>query len=104
MKSGVVYAWGQNDQGSLALEHDNPRVTKPEPMYRMFSKESQVKKLQIKESGGVGTNKGTKTVVAFVELADPLSDKEKTGGFEYPLGEQPQGERLSEEDERDIFQ
>jgi len=103
-KSGVVYAWGENKEGSLALEHDNPKVTKPEPMYRMFSKESQVKKLQIKESGGMGNKQGTKTVVAFVELADPLTDKEKIGGFEYPLGEQPHGERLSEDEERDIFQ
>merc|ERR1712008_177719 len=51
---------------------------------------------------------GTKTVVAFVELADPLADKEKIGGFEHPLGEQPQGETigggLSDRDEKDIFE
>eukprot|EP00421_Protoceratium_reticulatum_P000679 CAMPEP_0168364014 /NCGR_PEP_ID=MMETSP0228-20121227/3989_1 /TAXON_ID=133427 /ORGANISM="Protoceratium reticulatum, Strain CCCM 535 (=CCMP 1889)" /LENGTH=570 /DNA_ID=CAMNT_0008376761 /DNA_START=1 /DNA_END=1710 /DNA_ORIENTATION=+ len=107
-KSGTVYAWGDNKEGSLALEHDNPRVMKPEPMMRMNSKESPVKKLQLKESGGAGGGKGTKTVVAFVELAEPLTAKDMIGGFDAPLGE-PQakggGEQvLSEGVERDIFE
>lgn len=86
-RNGVVYAWGENKEGSLALEHDNPRVTKPEIMMRM--KETFVKKLQIKECGGSGRGKGTKTVIAFVELADPLTAKDQIGGFEHPLGETP---------------
>jgi len=106
-KGGVVYAWGQNQDGSLALEHDNPRVMKPEPMMRMSSKESPVKKLQVKESGGTGGGKGNKTVVAFVELAEPLSAKEQIGGFETALGEPPARsveQLLSDNVERDIFE
>jgi len=106
-KGGVVYAWGENKEGSLALEHDSPRVIKPEPMMRMNSKESPVKKLQIKESGGTGGGKGTKTIVAFVELAEPLPAKEEIGGFEGPLGEAPARNTekvLNEETERGIFE
>mmetsp|Transcript_21546 Transcript_21546/g.64727 ORF Transcript_21546/g.64727 Transcript_21546/m.64727 type:complete len:579 (+) Transcript_21546:113-1849(+) len=105
-KGGIVYAWGENKEGSLALGHDNPRVMKPEPMM-MNIKDLPVKKLQIKESGGSGGGKGTKTVVAFVELADPLSAEEEIGGFERPLGEQNQrsnNKTLSEDVEKGIFE
>eukprot|EP00448_Togula_jolla_P013589 CAMPEP_0170587020 /NCGR_PEP_ID=MMETSP0224-20130122/10057_1 /TAXON_ID=285029 /ORGANISM="Togula jolla, Strain CCCM 725" /LENGTH=579 /DNA_ID=CAMNT_0010910609 /DNA_START=8 /DNA_END=1747 /DNA_ORIENTATION=+ len=82
---GAVYAWGENKDGSLALEHDKPRVLKPEPMMRM--KDTLVKKLQVKECGGASGSKGGKTVIAFVELADPLPPKDQIGGYEAPLGE-----------------
>lgn len=83
---GWVYAWGDNKDGVLALEHDNPRVMKPEPMMRM--KDTHVKHLEIKEGGGAaGGQKSGKTIIAYVELADPISKGEQIGGFEHPLGE-----------------
>lgn len=82
---GWVYAWGDNKDGVLALEHDNPRVMKPEPMMRM--KDTHVKHLEIKEGGGAAAGqKSGKTIIAYVELADP-SKKEQIGGFDRPLGE-----------------
>jgi len=81
-----VYAWGDNRDGVLALEHDNPRVMKPEPMMRM--KDTHVKHLEMKEGGGaVQGQKSGKTIIAYVELADPISKGEQIGGFEHPLGE-----------------
>jgi len=83
---GWVYAWGDNAEGVLALEHDNPRVLKPEPMMRM--KDTKVKHLEIKEGGGtMAGKKSAKTIIAYVELADPISKGELIGGFEHPLGE-----------------
>mmetsp|Transcript_110900 Transcript_110900/g.236885 ORF Transcript_110900/g.236885 Transcript_110900/m.236885 type:complete len:591 (-) Transcript_110900:497-2269(-) len=104
-KQGVVYAWGDNKEGSLALEHDNPRVMKPEPMMRM--KETPVRRLEIREAGGSGGVKGGKTVIAYVEMAEPLSAKDQVGGFERPLGEPRNGRGenvLSEGVEKDIFE
>lgn len=102
---GIVYAWGDNKEGALALEHDNPRVMKPEPMMRM--KETPVKKLQIKECGGASGGKGGKMVIAFVELAEPLAAKDQIGGFDYNLGEQKDHKpehSLVEAVEKDIFE
>jgi len=83
---GWVYAWGDNKDGVLALEHDNPRVMKPEPMMRM--KDTHVKHLEIKEGGGaVAGGKSGKTIIAYVELADPIQKGEQIGGFDAPLGE-----------------
>jgi len=81
---GWVYAWGDNKDGALALEHDNPRVMKPEPMMRM--KDTHVKHLEIKEGGGA-SGKAGKTIIAYVELAEPFSKGDMIGGFETPLGE-----------------
>eukprot|EP00929_Paragymnodinium_shiwhaense_P113018 TRINITY_DN81283_c0_g1_i1.p1 TRINITY_DN81283_c0_g1~~TRINITY_DN81283_c0_g1_i1.p1 ORF type:complete len:598 (-),score=145.48 TRINITY_DN81283_c0_g1_i1:66-1859(-) len=86
---GFVYAWGENKDGCLALEHDNPRVMKPEPMMR--TKETAVKRLAIKECGGSGASRG-KTVIAFVELAEPLKAEEHIGGFKASLGSLPAAE------------
>eukprot|EP00440_Ansanella_granifera_P010714 gb/GFBE01011625.1/.p1 GENE.gb/GFBE01011625.1/~~gb/GFBE01011625.1/.p1 ORF type:complete len:593 (+),score=156.52 gb/GFBE01011625.1/:1-1779(+) len=97
---GVVYAWGDNKDGCLALEHDKAMVEKPEPMMRM--KETQVKKLVVKDCGGL-SGRG-KTVIAFVELAEPLADKDQIGGFEKPLGgteTAPEKAALSEDAEKD---
>jgi hypothetical protein len=81
---GTVYAWGDNKEGCLALEHENPRVSKPEPMMR--TKDTIVKRLAVRECGGsAGQNKG-KTVIAFVELADELKPEEMIGGYKAPLG------------------
>mmetsp|Transcript_14354 Transcript_14354/g.25599 ORF Transcript_14354/g.25599 Transcript_14354/m.25599 type:complete len:574 (-) Transcript_14354:164-1885(-) len=82
---GWVYAWGDNKEGILALEHDNPRVTKPEPMMRM--KDTHVKHLEIKEGGGSAGGKSGKTIIAYVELADPIGKGEQIGGFDTDLGE-----------------
>jgi hypothetical protein len=104
--SGLVYAWGENIDGSLALEHDSKKVMKPEPMLTM--KDTPVKKLQIKECGGSGGSKGGKTIIAFVELADELKEEERPGGFERPLGEAPKtnDEQAMENNsnEREIFE
>eukprot|EP00931_Biecheleriopsis_adriatica_P036418 TRINITY_DN20982_c0_g1_i1.p1 TRINITY_DN20982_c0_g1~~TRINITY_DN20982_c0_g1_i1.p1 ORF type:complete len:614 (+),score=142.70 TRINITY_DN20982_c0_g1_i1:73-1914(+) len=99
---GTVYAWGDNKDGCLALEHDKSSVDSPEPMMKM--KESVVKKLAVKDCGG-GTGRG-KTLIAFVEMAEPLSDKDKIGGFEKPLGASETTERaaLPDEMEKDIFE
>mmetsp|Transcript_68851 Transcript_68851/g.180439 ORF Transcript_68851/g.180439 Transcript_68851/m.180439 type:complete len:573 (-) Transcript_68851:184-1902(-) len=103
---GWVYAWGDNAEGALGFDHDNLRVTKPEPMVRM--KDTPVKKLAIKECGGVGGGKQGKTVIAFVEYAEPLTAKDQIGGFERPLGEVAAGAStdlaMNENDEKDIFE
>merc|ERR1719401_2260341 len=68
---------------------------------------SGVKRLEIREAGGTGGVKGGKTVIAFVEMAEPLSAKDQIGGFDRPLGEPRQGKSeqvLSEGVERDIFE
>lgn len=101
---GVVYAWGDNKNGTLALEHDNPRVLKPEPMMRM--KETPVMKLAVKECGGSSSTRG-KTVIAFVDMADALEAKDLIGGFDRPLGEMKEITReqvLSDKVEKDIFE
>lgn len=104
--SGLVYAWGENVDGSLALEHDSKKVMKPEPMLTM--KDTPVKKLQVKECGGSGGGKGGKTIIAFVELADELREDERPGGFERPLGAEPKRDddqaMESNSTERDIFE
>ncbi|CAJ1354383.1 unnamed protein product [Effrenium voratum] len=98
---GKVYAWGDNTDGCLALEHDKAVVDKPEPMMRM--KETEVKKLVVRDCGGAG-GKG-KTVIAFVELADPLSQKDTIGGFDRPLGgSETDAVVLSDDMEKDIFE
>jgi len=104
---GWVYAWGDNKDGVLALEHDNPRVMKPEPMMRM--KDTKVKHLEIKDGGGSTTGqKSGKTIIAYVELADPISKGELIGGFEHPLGELkgPAGTEITATDkyEKEIFE
>ena len=100
---GRVYAWGDNTDGSLALEHDKAVVDKPEPMMRMQG--TEVQKLVVRDCGGSG-GKG-KTVIAFVELAEPLPPKDTIGGFERPLGGAEAGPEklvLSDDMERDIFE
>lgn len=106
---GWVYAWGDNKDGILALEHDNPRVMKPEPMMRM--KDTQVKHLEIKEGGATAGQKAGKTIIAYVDLADPISKGEEIGGFAESLGDmKPQGaaggQELSITDkfEKEIFE
>lgn len=99
---GNVYAWGDNTDGCLALGHDKAVVDKPEPMMRMQG--TTVKKLVVRDCGG-SAGKG-KTVIAFVELADPLPQKDSIGGFERPLGEtdRPLDLVLSDDMEKDIFE
>ena len=102
---GIVYAWGDNTDGSLALGHDKAVVDKPEPMMRMQG--TAVKKLVARDCGGSG-GKG-KTVIAFVELADPLPQKDSIGGFDRPLGGHGRHEDkdkvvLSDDMEKDIFE
>ncbi|CAE7254185.1 Rcbtb1, partial [Symbiodinium natans] len=101
---GRVYAWGDNTDGCLALEHDKAVVDKPEPMMRMQG--TEVQKLVVRDCGGSG-GKG-KTVIAFVELAEPLPPKDTIGGFEQPLGlgadAGPEKVVLSDVMERDIFE
>jgi len=100
---GRVYAWGDNTDGCLALEHDKAVVDKPEPMMRMQG--TEVQKLVVRDCGGSG-GKG-KTVIAFVELAEPLPPKDTIGGFEQPLGGAEAGQEkvvLSDVMERDIFE
>merc|ERR1719401_1176042 len=68
---------------------------------------SGVKRLEVREAGGTGGVKGGKTVIAFVEMAEPLTAKDQIGGFERPLGEPRQGRTeqvLSEGVEKDIFE
>merc|ERR1719356_1614931 len=103
---GMIYAWGLNKEGCLALEHDNPRVLKPEPMIR--PKDTIVKKLAVKDCGGAGPHPG-KTVIAFVELADPLKPEDQIGGYPHSLGspEQPDQKTdmvLNDVVEKDIFE
>eukprot|EP00747_Dinoflagellata_sp_TGD_P211769 gnl/TRDRNA2_/TRDRNA2_84958_c0_seq1.p1 gnl/TRDRNA2_/TRDRNA2_84958_c0~~gnl/TRDRNA2_/TRDRNA2_84958_c0_seq1.p1 ORF type:complete len:344 (-),score=77.68 gnl/TRDRNA2_/TRDRNA2_84958_c0_seq1:4-1035(-) len=104
---GVVYAWGDNKEGALALEHDNPRVMKPEPMMRIKDDGGAVKKLEVKDCGSASGGKGGKTIIAYVELADEFAAKDKIGGFEHPLGE-PKGPKNTEAHleavEKDIFE
>lgn len=99
---GNVYAWGDNTDGCLALGHDKAVVDKPEPMMRMQG--TTVKKLVVRDCGG-SAGKG-KTVIAFVELADPLPQKDSIGGFDRPLGEtdRPLDLVLSDDMEKDIFE
>eukprot|EP00928_Gymnodinium_smaydae_P065041 TRINITY_DN48242_c0_g1_i1.p1 TRINITY_DN48242_c0_g1~~TRINITY_DN48242_c0_g1_i1.p1 ORF type:complete len:612 (+),score=119.37 TRINITY_DN48242_c0_g1_i1:69-1838(+) len=102
---GTVYAWGDNKDGCLALEHTNPRVQKPEPMMRV--KDTHVRRLAVKECGGSGN--GRKTVIAFVELAEPLAPEDTIGGYKAPLGAPEQGANIAEQSlpegvERDIFE
>ena len=99
---GNVYAWGDNTDGCLALGHDKTVVDKPEPMMRMQG--TTVKKLVVRDCGG-SAGKG-KTVIAFVELADPLPQKDSIGGFDRPLGEtdRPLDLVLSDDMEKDIFE
>ena len=99
---GIVYAWGDNTDGSLALGHDKAVVDKPEPMRRMQG--TTVKKLVARDCGGSG-GKG-KTVIAFVELADPLPQKDTIGGFDRPLGGGRHEDKvvLSDDMEKDIFE
>jgi hypothetical protein len=102
---GTVYAWGDNKEGILALEHDNQRVMKPEPMMRM--KDTHVKRLEIKDGGAAAGGKSGKTIVAYVELADPIPKGEEIGGFEAPLGEiKTNGQEVSVADkfEKEIFE
>jgi hypothetical protein len=105
---GWVYAWGDNKEGALALEHDNPRVMKPEPMMRM--KDTQVKHLEIKEGGGTAGQKAGKAIIAYVDLADPISKGEEIGGFAESLGEmKPQGAAgtevsITDKFEKEIFE
>lgn len=105
---GVVYAWGENKDGCLALEHETPIVLKPEPMMGM--RDTSVKKIAIKQCGGSDGDKATKVIVAFVELADPLSSKDQIGGIDQPLGlvnpEQRRDETkaITDETEKDIFE
>jgi len=103
---GIVYAWGENKEGSCALEHETPKVMKPEPMERM--KETTVKKLQTKECGSGVIGKGGKTIIAFVEMADELAPQDRIGGYERNLGD-PSNDKivddvLSEGAEKDIFE
>jgi len=81
---GQVYAWGENKEGALALEHDNGKVLKPEPMTRM--RDTNVKKLLIKDCGSSSGVKAGKTIIALVEMADPIAAKDQIGGFDGPLG------------------
>lgn len=89
---GIVYAWGDNTDGSLALGHDKAVVDKPEPMMRMQG--TSVKKLVVRDCGG--SSKG-KTVIAFVELAEPLPAKDTIGGYDRPLGEQEKPVNMSDD-------
>jgi len=99
---GNVWAWGENKDGALALAHENT-VNKPEPMMSM--KETVVKKLEVKESAGA---KAGKVIIAYVELADPLSPQEQIGGFSGPLGASPLSDStqdaLASVPEREIFE
>lgn len=106
--SGQVYAWGDNKEGCLALEHENPRVQKPEPMMR--TKDTHVKQLAVKECGGSSGSRG-KTVIAFVEMAEPLRPEEQIGGYKAPLGSalgetaDPRSDQMQVEVvEKDIFE
>merc|ERR1719460_217795 len=53
----------------------------------MRMRDTPVKHLEIKECGGGQGGKGGKTIIAYVELADPIPKGEEIGGFERPLGE-----------------
>eukprot|EP00403_Amphidinium_massartii_P034638 CAMPEP_0178443782 /NCGR_PEP_ID=MMETSP0689_2-20121128/39101_1 /TAXON_ID=160604 /ORGANISM="Amphidinium massartii, Strain CS-259" /LENGTH=578 /DNA_ID=CAMNT_0020067857 /DNA_START=46 /DNA_END=1782 /DNA_ORIENTATION=+ len=104
---GDVFAWGDNKEGCLALEHDNMRVMKPEPMMKIKDEEAQVKRLELKECGVGG--KGGKTIIAFVGYADKLKPEEEIGGFAKALGdtilsEGQDKQNLNEGTEKDIFE
>lgn len=85
-ENGTVYAWGDNKDGILALEHVNPRVQKPEPMLKI-KQDGPVKKLELKDTGSAGGKAG-KVIIAYVELAEELKDEEKIGGFASNLGQE----------------
>jgi len=109
---GVVYAWGDNAEGALGLEHDQNKVNKPEPMMRL--KDSTVKRLMIKEVGG--HHKSGKTVIGMVGMADDLQFKDKPGGFDRELKTPPPKKQndkknatatesaTSPEEEKEIFE
>eukprot|EP00446_Apocalathium_sp_SHHI-4_P057412 CAMPEP_0177299616 /NCGR_PEP_ID=MMETSP0368-20130122/4123_1 /TAXON_ID=447022 ORGANISM="Scrippsiella hangoei-like, Strain SHHI-4" /NCGR_SAMPLE_ID=MMETSP0368 /ASSEMBLY_ACC=CAM_ASM_000363 /LENGTH=578 /DNA_ID=CAMNT_0018757965 /DNA_START=52 /DNA_END=1789 /DNA_ORIENTATION=- len=103
---GVVYAWGENKEGTLGLEHDSPKVPRPEPMMRMREQGTHVKKLLVKDCGTTN-GKTSKVVIACVEMAEPRSFKDLPGGFARPLGElsaEAREKALSKEQEREIFE
>eukprot|EP00927_Polykrikos_kofoidii_P015807 TRINITY_DN17079_c0_g1_i4.p1 TRINITY_DN17079_c0_g1~~TRINITY_DN17079_c0_g1_i4.p1 ORF type:complete len:623 (-),score=107.25 TRINITY_DN17079_c0_g1_i4:14-1780(-) len=104
--TGQVYAWGENKEQNLALEHTTPSVMRPEPMMRLNG--THVKKLALKECGGSASH--GKTVIAFVDLADPIPPEEAIGGYKQELAASAPPQHLlsdpffSEAEERDIFE
>mmetsp|Transcript_110256 Transcript_110256/g.299083 ORF Transcript_110256/g.299083 Transcript_110256/m.299083 type:complete len:607 (+) Transcript_110256:2-1822(+) len=91
---GTVYAWGENDKGMLALEHE-VKALKPEPMHRMINEKYPVRRLEVKECQGVSGGKAGKTIIAFVEMAEPLTAKDYPGGFAFSLDEPGHGAKGS---------
>merc|ERR1740117_754914 len=73
----------------------------------MRTKDTQVKRLAVKECGGTAGVPG-KTVIAFVELAEPLKPEDQIGGYKASLGApepnlEGKGE-MAENIEKDIFE
>jgi hypothetical protein len=94
-KNGTVYAWGKNQDGELALETENPRVFRPEPMISL--RDAPVNKLEIKG----------KTIIAYVDLAPELTGEDQVGGFDASLGAPKDGalaRSALEGEEREVFE
>mmetsp|Transcript_89446 Transcript_89446/g.186878 ORF Transcript_89446/g.186878 Transcript_89446/m.186878 type:complete len:591 (+) Transcript_89446:328-2100(+) len=91
---GMVHAWGDNKDGALGLEHESPKVPRPEPLSKVYSDDAPIKKLAVKECVTIN-NKVTKILVGFVEYVDSAGVTHD-GGIR-PLGFPSQSEEKPSE-------